>query len=161
MLVPIAAAAAPPVDDARAAAAGIRKLPGKRLTLYTDLAGEEIDRLPAVFEQAFPQWCRYFGVNESDHADWHVTGCLMKDKARFVAAGLLPADVPVPRAAAITRDDTSLALRAADRLLSPRVAAARGDARLHVHAVGQLRPAVVHGRAGGIPGHAPPGKTAG
>ena len=27
------------IDDARAAAAGIRKLPGKRLTLYTDLAG--------------------------------------------------------------------------------------------------------------------------
>ena len=92
--VPLPAAAAPPVDDARAAAAGIRKLPGKRLTLYTDLAGAEIDQLPAVFEQAFPQWCRYFGVNESEHADWHMTGFLMKDKARFVAAGLLPGDVP-------------------------------------------------------------------
>jgi hypothetical protein len=93
-LVPIAAAAAPPIDDARVAAAGIRILPGKRLTLYTDLAGEEIDRLPAVFEQAFPQWCKYFGVKESDHADWHVTGCLMKDKARFAAAGLVPGDLP-------------------------------------------------------------------
>ena len=33
----------PAIDDARAAAAGIRKLPGKRLTLYTDLSGAEID----------------------------------------------------------------------------------------------------------------------
>ena len=107
MLVPIAAAAAPPVDDARAAAAGIRKLPGKRLTLYTDLVGEEINRLPALFEQAFPQWCKYFGVNEADHADWRVTGCLMKDKAKFVAAGLLPEDVPVPPGRGFTRDDTS------------------------------------------------------
>ena len=90
----MAGATAAAVDDARAAAAGIRKLPGKRLTLYTDLAGPEIDRLPAVFEQAFPQWCRYFKVKEGDQADWHMTGFLMKDKARFVAAGLLPDDLP-------------------------------------------------------------------
>ena len=106
-ILPHTASAAPTVDDARAAAAGIRKLPGKRLTLYTDLVGDEIDRLPALFEQAFPQWCKYFGVNEGDHADWHVTGCLMKDKAKFVAAGLLPADVPVPPGRGFTRDDTS------------------------------------------------------
>ena len=88
------AAAAPPIDDARAAAAGIRKLPGKRLTLYTDLSGEEIDRLPEVFQQAFPQWCRYFGVKEDEVADWHVTGFLMKDKARFATAGVLPDNLP-------------------------------------------------------------------
>ena len=87
-------ATAAAVDDARAAAAGIRKLPGRRLTLYTDLSGAEIDRLPAVFEQAFPQWCRYFKVKEDEHADWHMTGFLMKDKARFVEAGLLPEKLP-------------------------------------------------------------------
>ena len=38
-----AGALAAPIDDARVAAAGIRKLPGKRLTLYTDLSGAEID----------------------------------------------------------------------------------------------------------------------
>ena len=90
----LSARAAVAVDDARAAAAGIRKLPGKRLTLYTDLAGPEIDRLPAIFEQALPQWCRYFGVKEDKLADWHVTGCLMKNKSRFAAAGLLPNDLP-------------------------------------------------------------------
>ncbi len=107
LLVPIVAAAPPPADDARAAAAGIRKLSGKRLTLYTDVAAAEIDQLPAVFEQAFPQWCRYFGVDESKHAGWRLTGCLMKDRARFLAAGLLPPDVPVPEGRGYTRYDTS------------------------------------------------------
>jgi hypothetical protein len=83
------------VDDARAAAEGIRKLSGRRLTLYTDLpAGEEIDRLPEVFDQAFPQWCEYFHVDPAEHADWNLTGFLMKDKARFQRAGLLPDDLP-------------------------------------------------------------------
>jgi len=91
LLAPIAAAAA---DDARTAAAGIRKVLGKRLTLYTDLSGRDVDELPAVFEQALPQWCAYFGVKQSDHADWHMTGFLMKDKARFAQAGLLPGDLP-------------------------------------------------------------------
>ncbi len=81
-------------DDARAEAEGIRKLSGKRLTLYTDLSGAEIDRLPAVFDRAFPQWCRYFGIDENRHADWRLTGFLMKDKARFTSAGFLPADLP-------------------------------------------------------------------
>jgi hypothetical protein len=81
--------AAADIDDAKAAAAGIRKLPGKRLTLYTDLpAGAEIDGLPALFEQAFPQWCAYFKVKESENADWHVTGFLINKKERFVKAGL-------------------------------------------------------------------------
>ena len=83
------------VDDARAAAAGIRKLSGRRLVLYTDLvADEEVDVLPAVFDQAFPQWCDYFGVEESKHPDWRMTALLMKDKARFKRAGLLPDELP-------------------------------------------------------------------
>jgi hypothetical protein len=94
LTAPLWAAPAPPVDDARAAAAGIRKLPGKRLTLYTDLSGPEIDRLPAIFEQAVPQWRRYFGIKEDTVADWQVTGFLMKSKAPFAAAGLLPDDLP-------------------------------------------------------------------
>ena len=92
--VPTFVVAAEAIDDSRAAAAGIRKVPGKRLTLYTDLAGEEIDRLPAIFAQAVPQWSRYFHVKEGQLADYHITGFLMKDKARFAAAGLLPADLP-------------------------------------------------------------------
>ena len=41
------------VDDAKAAAAGLRKIVGRRLVLYTDLpSSAEIDRLPGLFDQA-------------------------------------------------------------------------------------------------------------
>ncbi|MCC6124366.1 MAG: hypothetical protein IT426_05365 [Pirellulales bacterium] len=82
------------VDDKRVAAAGIRKIPGKRLTLYTDVPGEEIDRLPEVFDLAFPQYCEYFGVDPKTLDDWHATGFLMKDRKRFAEAGLIPAALP-------------------------------------------------------------------
>ncbi len=81
-------------DDAKAEALGIHKLPGQRLTLYADLSGNEIDRLPSVFAKAFPQWCEYFGVPEGEWPDWRMTGCLMSDKDPFVLAGLLPDDLP-------------------------------------------------------------------
>jgi hypothetical protein len=83
------------VDDAKATAAGIRKLAGQRLTLYTDLpADAEVDILPTVFDQAFPQWCDYFGKKASEQADWRMTGFLIKDRERFEQAGLLPPDLP-------------------------------------------------------------------
>ncbi len=83
------------IDDVRVAAAGIRKLSSKRLTLYTDLPpAEEIERLPAVFDQAFPQWCEYFDVDAAQHTDWRMLGCLMKEGARFQRAGLLPGSLP-------------------------------------------------------------------
>ncbi|HUT13455.1 MAG TPA: hypothetical protein VMY42_23405 [Thermoguttaceae bacterium] len=83
------------IDDAQMAKAGIRKLAGKRLTLYTDLPdGPEIQRLPEVFDQAFPQWCAYFQIDPAEHADWNMTGFLIQDKARFQQAGLLPHGLP-------------------------------------------------------------------
>jgi hypothetical protein len=82
------------VDDEKAAAAGIRKIEGKRITLYTDIAGAEIDRLPAIFDLAFPQFCEYFRVKPKTVADWHATGFLMKDKKKFDEAGLIPAGLP-------------------------------------------------------------------
>ena len=83
------------VDEARVAAAGIRKLTGKHLVLYTDLPpGEEIDVLPEVFDQAFPQWCAYFGVDPREHADWQMTGFLMKERPPFEEAGVLPRSLP-------------------------------------------------------------------
>lgn len=85
----------PPIDEERVAAQGIRKLPGKRLTLYTDLPpSDEIAALSELFDQAFPQWCRYFGQNEWLERSWSVRGSLMNDNAKFVAAGLLPASLP-------------------------------------------------------------------
>jgi hypothetical protein len=83
------------VDETQAATAGIRKLSGKRLTLYTDLlAQQEVDELPAVFEQAFSQWCRYFGVEAAAVAHWKMQGFLIKDRQRFRQLGLLPDYLP-------------------------------------------------------------------
>ncbi len=83
------------VDEAKAAAEGIRKIAGNRLILFTDLpADKSIDELPAVFDQAFPLWCEYFAVDPARHSDWHMTGFLMGDGDRFRRAGLLPPYLP-------------------------------------------------------------------
>jgi hypothetical protein len=83
------------IDQQRVAAAGIRRIEGKHLTLYTDLPpGPEVDGLPGIFDQAFPQWCEYLKVKAADHADWHLSGVLIKDKARFKQAGLMPDNLP-------------------------------------------------------------------
>ncbi len=75
--------------------AEIRKLSGKHLTLHTDLPSSPlVDALPEMFDQALAQWCAYFGVDPARHAGWHVTGCVMKDRALFQAAGLLPDGLP-------------------------------------------------------------------
>ena len=154
MLPARSAAAVPPVDDARAAAAGIRKLPGKRLTLYTDLSGPEIDRLPAIFDQAFPQWCRYFGVKEKSGEVAHYR-LPDEEQGPFAAAGLLPGNLPpfTTRLLPAAGQDV-LAARTAERFLSPRAVPARRNALLHVHGIWQRRPAVVRGGNGRIPGHA-------
>lgn len=74
---------------------GIRKLVSQHLTLLTDLpASKEVDALPGYFDQAFPQWCAYFGIDPNQHSKWHVRGCLMRSRDRFRAAELLPADLP-------------------------------------------------------------------
>jgi hypothetical protein len=83
------------IDEARAAAAGIRKLIGQRLVLFTDIAADpHVDELPDVFDAAFPQWCEHLGLDPGAHADWRMRGFLVKDRARFEAAGLWPTDLP-------------------------------------------------------------------
>ena len=79
---------------ARLKAAKIRELKGHYLTLYTDLPpGHAVDSLPEAFDQAFGQWLRYFHVNVGGQLA-PIVACLMHDRERFVAAGLLPADLP-------------------------------------------------------------------
>jgi hypothetical protein len=94
-------AAAAPVDVgplARLAReAGLRLLGGRHLTLATDRPvreGDGVAELPAVFDEAFVAWCRHYGMDPADHADWRCFGCLVIDRERFRAAGLLPAEIP-------------------------------------------------------------------
>lgn len=82
------------IDDAKASAVGIRKISGKRLTLYTDMVGPEIDLLTNAFDQEFIQLCQYFNIPPEKLPSWRMTGFLMKDKTRFVQTGLLPGDLP-------------------------------------------------------------------
>ena len=77
--------------------AGLRLLEGRHLVLATDRpvrAGDGVAELPAVFDEAFAAWCRHYGMDPADHADWRCFGCLVVDRERFRAAGLLPDTLP-------------------------------------------------------------------
>jgi hypothetical protein len=81
----------PPIDEARAQSAGIRKLTSKHLVLYTDApSSAAVDRLPADFDKAVPQWAAYFGIDPAKTADWQPRAFLVADRRRFAALGLLP-----------------------------------------------------------------------
>ena len=84
--------ASQPIDDSRARSQGIRKLTGRHLVLYTDLpAGAEVDKLPAVFDQAVPQWCAYFGIDRAKTTNWQARAFVIAERRRFDALGLMPA----------------------------------------------------------------------
>ena len=85
----------PVIDPQRVQQAGLRVLPGRHLTIYTDLpASAELDELTAVFDAAVPLWCAYFGLEVSQVADWQMIGCVMQRREPFMGAGLYPADLP-------------------------------------------------------------------
>lgn len=85
----------PTIDEARARQLGIRKLKGKYITLYTDLPSDpSIDNLPALFDQAFPQWCEFLGIRPGAAKKVHLTGSLMTKRKPFEEVGLLPKAVP-------------------------------------------------------------------
>ena len=80
-------------DANRAASLGIRKLEGRRISLLTDLpTSPEVDELPKVFDAALPHWEAFFQHETPNN--WKVQACVMKDRAKFVACGLLPHVVP-------------------------------------------------------------------
>lgn len=88
----------PKLDPGKIEKAGLRKIEGKHLVLYTDVASSpEVDALPKVFDLAVPQWCQYMGFDPKVAERWRMTGCLIHDKTtreKFVAAGLVPAGLP-------------------------------------------------------------------
>ena len=85
----------PPIDPMQLEAAGIRRVAGKHLTLYTDLPRQPaIDELPRVFDLAVPQWCEFFAVEGQRVADWHMTAYLIGDKNLFRRVRVLRAGLP-------------------------------------------------------------------
>lgn len=74
---------------------GLRQIAGKHLTLITDVASRPaVEALPAVFDRAIEHWCRYFGIDAKQVADWHVVAHLMKDDRPFRELNLLPKSIP-------------------------------------------------------------------
>ena len=137
------AAAPRQVDDARARAAGIRKLTSKHLVLYTDLPSDpEIDQLPAVFDQAVPQWAAYFGVDRGEDG---ATG--KRRRFSLATAAVRRARPDASRQRRVRQrhlaGPRTVAVRSADGVLSAAPVAARRDARVHGR-----RSSAAAGRAG-------------
>jgi hypothetical protein len=97
-----ACVAGPPEADqfaATARRAGLRVLEGAHLVLATDRPvreGDGVDELPRIFDYAFAEWCRHFRIDPAAHREWRALACLMTDRERFRAAGLLPPGGAVP-----------------------------------------------------------------
>lgn len=86
----------PTHDDARLARLGIHKYESKRLRLYTDLDPKIARTLPPILDQAYDAWVKYFGKlpPTRERTEFQVTGYLIKDKALFARARLVPVDLP-------------------------------------------------------------------
>ncbi len=85
----------PAADPSRLAAAGIRRLDGAHLTLYTDLPpSPDVDELPQVFDAAVDPWCDYFRLPRQRAAAWKIVAYVIDRKERFQATMLLPDDLP-------------------------------------------------------------------
>ena len=84
-----------PTNESLIQSAGIRKLVGRHVVIYTDLATDPaVDQLPLVFDQAVLQWAEYFAVDPQATSEWQVVGHVISDKEKFLSTALLPRDLP-------------------------------------------------------------------
>ncbi len=85
-----------PIDEARAKAAGLRKITGQHLELWTDLPVENraVDALPANLDLAVQQFAQYFGLDAAQVDAWRVRGFLIGQRGPFEAVDLLPPTLP-------------------------------------------------------------------
>ena len=139
--------------------AGIREVTSRHLTLVhrSCRPSAEIDALPGYFDQAFPQWCAYFGVDAAQHADWHVRGYLMRSRERFAAAGLLPADCARVRHRLFAGRRSSGCTTRRASTIAGTCCCTRGRT-LHARRCWAARPALVRRGHGRAVGHASPGR---
>ncbi len=86
------------IDLERVRAAGISRHSGRHIDLYTDIRNTRmIEQWVEVFDQAVPQWCRYFDVPEQQAENWFLSAVVMSDPTNdtaFRTAGLIPDDLP-------------------------------------------------------------------
>ena len=76
--------------------AGIRRVVGNHLTLYTDLpASVALGDMLELFDRAVPHWGKLLGTGTvADTASWHMDGHLIQEADRFQRIGLMPRDLP-------------------------------------------------------------------
>jgi hypothetical protein len=68
---------------------------GQFIRLTTDLeSAAEAEALVATFDAAVPQWVEFWNLDQRSLADWKVDACVIRDKGKFQAAGLIPQSVP-------------------------------------------------------------------
>jgi hypothetical protein len=86
------------IDETLVRAAGIRKISGQHLDLYTDVREpEKVDELVGVFDESVNQWCAYFKIEPDKANKWKIRAFLIADEhdpSRFRQAGLMPDDLP-------------------------------------------------------------------
>ncbi len=75
LLIALLGATSLPAQD------GFNRLSSQHLDLITDLPlDESLRELPAVSMQLLPQWCKIFGVAESETKNWRASVCIMLDE---------------------------------------------------------------------------------
>jgi hypothetical protein len=82
---------------ASARRAGLRVLESDHLVLVTDRPirdGDAVEDLSHIFDEAWAAWCKHYALDPAAHETWRAFGCLVVDRERFRAAGLLPDSVP-------------------------------------------------------------------
>lgn len=82
-------------DDERLAELGIHKFESRRLILYTDIDPEVAVTLPPLADQAYDALVAYFGEPPPvrSGAVFQLTGYLIREEDRFLAAELIPVDL--------------------------------------------------------------------
>jgi len=87
-----------PLDVDRVTDAGLSVHTGQHLALISDIRDDaKASDLVAAFDQAVPQWCAYFGVDESRAKDWKLRAFLITGPNkydRFKKANLFPEALP-------------------------------------------------------------------
>ncbi len=77
-----------PIDESALAQAGVRRLEGHYVVLYTDVKQtEHVDDLPTWFDRLIPQLCEYFTLPVESFDDFRIEAFLIDDFEKFVPSG--------------------------------------------------------------------------
>lgn len=86
------------IDERMTTAAGIRKISGQHIDLFTDVpTSPEVDELVDVFDHAIKPWCDYFEIAPETATPWKIRVFLIADAKnpnRFRKSGLMPSELP-------------------------------------------------------------------